>query len=89
MYEDPYQGSVANPMSPAETCFAITPHDSDDLPRATKAIYVGQGGNLCVRPVRNDADVTFVNVPDGAILDLRLRAVRLTGTTASGLVGLS
>lgn len=76
-------------MTPASRCFAITPHDTAELEFVTKAIYVGSTGDLILRPVNGDSDVLFRNVPGGFILDVRARAVRMVGTTASDLVGLA
>jgi hypothetical protein len=75
--------------SPARNCLAIVPNDASDLAAVTKAIYVGTGGNLVVRMLDSDADVTFANVPTGTVLPIRARAVRATGTTASQIVGLA
>lgn len=87
--EDPFLNTVDSPMTPAGTCFVITPHDTVEFERATKAVYVGTGGDLVLRSVNGTADVTFRNLPAGFILDVRVRAIRLTGTTAADLVGLA
>ncbi len=86
--EDYYRNSVDNPMSPAQMCFAITPSDSADLPYATKAIYIGEAGDVVLVPVRGEGPVTFRNLPAGGILDVRARAIKAGGTTARELVGL-
>ena len=88
MFYDPYRHSVDSPMAPAEMCFAITPDDGADLPRATKAIYIGEGGDVTLVPVRGEEQVTFRNLPSGFILDVRVKAIRATGTTAREIVGL-
>jgi hypothetical protein len=89
MINDPFAHSVDSSIAPAQNGFAITPQDDVDLLLATKAIYVGSGGNITLRMLQADADITFVNVPSGSILDLRVRAVRSTGTSASSLIGLA
>ena len=89
MFYDPYRHSVDSPMAPAEKCFAIVPDDATYLPRATKAIYIGEGGDVTLVPVRGDDQVTFRNVPTGFILDVRVKAVRANGTTARDIVGLA
>jgi hypothetical protein len=76
-------------MASAEECFAITPADDADLPRATKAIYIGLAGDVALIPVRGDSPVIFRNLAAGSILDVRVRAVLATGTTAGGVVGLA
>lgn len=87
--QDRFRHHADSPMGPATRAFAITPSDSDELPMATKAIYVGATGDIAVRPLDGTQDVVFANVPAGGILDLRASAVRATGTSASALVGLA
>ena len=89
MFKDSYQHLSDSLISPAEFCFAISPDDVAELQEATKAIYVGNGGDVTLRCVRGEADITFTNVPSGSILDVRVRAVRHTGTTASNIVALA
>lgn len=89
MFHDPFERTANSPMAPAENCFAIAPSDVEELERATKAIYVGQAGDVAVVCVRDSAAVIFRNVPSGTILDLRARAIRAAGTTASDIVGLA
>jgi len=89
MYEDTFKSFSNSPISPAEVCFAIVPADTGNLPQATKAIYVGTGGTVNLVSVGGAAPVSFVNIQDGTILDIRTRAVYATGTTASNLVGLA
>jgi len=86
---DPFSTVIDNLIAPARNCFSITPSDSAVLPFLPKAIYVGTGGNLKVRAVDGTGDVTFANVANGTILDIRITSVRATGTTASNLVGLA
>lgn len=89
MPEDNFSGFSDSPIAPAADCFAIAPSDSQELPTVTKAIYVGTGGDVVLRPVGGADFITFRNVPEGGILDIRARAVRSTGTTAADLVGLA
>lgn len=88
MFEDPFKDTANSLSSPAAGCFEITPNNSADLVSATKAIYVGTGGDIVLRSIDSDTDVTFVNVPGGAILPVRVQAIRNNGTTASDIVGL-
>jgi len=89
MINDPFSHSVASTISPAESCIAITPDDTLLLPVATKAIYVGEGGDVVLVAVGDDLPVTFRNVGSGAILDVRAKAIKATGTTAADMVGLA
>jgi hypothetical protein len=84
---DPFENFSDSLIAPAKHAFTITPDDNADLPVATKALYIGNGGDVVVRPVESAQDVAFVNVPAGAILPVRARAIR-TSSTATDMVGL-
>lgn len=88
MPTDPFAASANSLTSPAASCFAISPSDSDELPTVTKALYVGTGGDLVIRPLEGEEDVVLRNTVSGSILDIRVKAVRATGTSAQDLVGL-
>lgn len=89
MFKDSFADTSNSVVAPAADCFEIVPDDTSDLTKATKAVFIGTGGDLVARSVNGTQDVTFRNLADGSILDVRLRAVRLTGTTASNLIGLA
>jgi hypothetical protein len=89
MLNDPFANTLESVVAPAADCFVITPNDTDDLAKATKAIFVGTGGDVVLRSVSGAADVTFRNLPDGSILDVRVRAIRASGTSAANIVGLA
>lgn len=86
---DTFGSATDSLIAPARNCFSITPNDTAALAVTPKAIYVGTGGTLVVRAIDSASDVTFANVGNGSILDIRVIAVRSTGTTASNLVGLA
>lgn len=73
---------------PASTGFAIVPDNDVDLPEATRALYVGSGGDLAVTML-SGATVVFTSVAGGSLLPLRVVRVRATGTTAGAIVGLA
>lgn len=73
--------------SPAEDGFAITPNDGADLPRVTRAIYVGGAGNIALVTAKGTT-LTFVGVAVGQVLSVRASRVNLTNTTATNLIGL-
>jgi hypothetical protein len=76
------QGLTAPIIGPV----AIAPSDSVDLPRLTRQIRVtGAGGAVAV--VWADGAETVEPVAAGEILDWRIRRIRATGTTATGLRG--
>jgi hypothetical protein len=89
MTHDPFGAVTENLISPARSAFAITPNDDTGLSRATRAVFVGTGGNLNLRLIDASEDVVFANVPDGSVLALRIVAVRATGTTATDIIGLA
>lgn len=84
---DNYKSHQSGLESPAEAGASLTPSDSAMLPNATRAIYVGGGGQLRVTLVSGDT-VTLNGVLAGMIYPLRVAQVLATGTTATGLVGL-
>jgi len=66
---------------------SISPHDTDELEFVTNAIVCAVGGVISVVAVDDDLAVT-VPVVAGQIYPLRAKAIRDTGTTASGIVAL-
>ena len=84
---DRFQGSSTSLDGPAVHGFAATPSDSVDLPETTRALYVGDGGDIAAL-LQSGASVTFVAVQPGTILPLRVSRVLATGTTAAAIVGL-
>lgn len=85
---DPFETSADSLIAPAKDAFPIVPSDSEALATATKAIYIGIGGDIVLRAIDGKADVQFAGVASGAILPIRVSAVRLSGTTAENIVGL-
>ena len=71
---------------PARAPFPIVPDDDDALPLLPKGIYVGTGGDVCLRGIESDVDVTYRNLGDGSYIAVRAQYVRATGTTASNLI---
>lgn len=68
--------------------FAITPHDTNKLTSAVRAIYVGGAGNIVLQVPGSTTNITFTAVPVGTILKVNAWRVLATGTTATALVGL-
>jgi hypothetical protein len=89
MPTDTFSSTSDSPIAPAQDCFNIAPDDIGELPKVTKALYIGSGGDVVVRAARADSAVVFRNVPSGYILDVRAIAVRASGTTATDLIGLA
>lgn len=86
---DAFKDTMQSLSAPAAVCFHIEPSDTASLPHATKALYIGVGGDVTLRPVGSEADVTFVGLVSGSILPVRVASIRATGTTAESLVGLA
>ncbi|WP_076072087.1 spike base protein, RCAP_Rcc01079 family [Sphingomonas montana] len=72
--------------APSRSATAVVPSDSMALARLPKALYVGTGGHVTLRCVDDATDVTFRNVPSGAIIRARASHVRAAGTTAADIV---
>lgn len=72
--------------APARAAFAIVPHDANELSILPKGIYVGTGGDVVLRAVDSDADVTYRNLANGSYIGVRVQFVRATGTTAQHLI---
>ncbi|TIX48980.1 spike base protein, RCAP_Rcc01079 family [Alteraurantiacibacter aquimixticola] len=89
MTNDPFANYKDSPIAPSTNCFAVQPSDDEGLPVPTKALYVGQAGDVMLLALRSASPVLFANVPAGTILDVRAQAVHATGTTASDIVGLA
>lgn len=81
--------TAAQASAPATRAFAVTPSDTAALAPTANALYIGSAGSIVVRPSASGADVTFTSVPAGSILPVSVTAVRATGTTASGIIGLA
>lgn len=84
---DRFSANASSITGPAAHAFAITPNDSADLPETTRAIYCGLGGDMTVTMASGEA-VTFSNLPDGALLPIRVIRLSASGTTAQAIIGL-
>jgi len=80
-------------IKPAGYVWAVTPSDSAELKKHTRAIFVGGAGNIAVRafdPATDKlADVTITGVLAGQIIPVRTKMVLLTGTTATNIIALA
>ncbi|MGL4813143.1 MAG: spike base protein, RCAP_Rcc01079 family [Beijerinckiaceae bacterium] len=80
-----------NSMSPSLTSpliggFLIVPDDGNDLPEVTRQVRVtGGAGNVAVIWASGLETIEPVNAGD--VLDWRLRRIKATGTTATGVRG--
>jgi hypothetical protein len=72
---------------PAKRLRAITPHDTNELAFVPKALFVGVGGTISLIAQEDTAAVSLT-VLSGAIIPVRAKIVKTTGTTASGIVAM-
>lgn len=86
---DAFANTTDSPIAPATHLFQIVPSDAVEVDRVTKGIYVGTAGDLSLLSVEGSTPVTFRNVAAGTVLDVRIRKVLQSGTTAADLVGLA
>ena len=86
--QDIFADHTVGLTTPAIRPESVVPSDAVQLAYATRALYVGQSGNVRVRMASGDV-VTLANMQGGNLYPIRVSQVFLTGTTASDLVGLS
>jgi hypothetical protein len=85
--EDLFSRFRQDNFSPITHAVAVTPDDEDELEYVTRALYVGDGGDLVV-VLQDSGTVTFVGVPTGTTLPIRVKKVLATGTLADAIVAL-
>ena len=78
-------GVVGVPAFPGGA-FGIVPSDVNTYAQPV-AVYVGGAGDVAVTPANGGTEVVFYNVPAGAMVPVSVKAVRLTDTTATNLIG--
>jgi len=72
---------------PADNAPEVTPHDTNDLAKTTRGLYVGVAGDIKVDMVGGDTS-TIVAAANG-YHPMRVTRVYATGTTATGILALS
>jgi hypothetical protein len=83
---DDFENFSAGLSSPLIGAFAVVPNDGADLPRVTRQIRVtGAAGTLALTWISGVDTVEAVNAGD--VLDWRVKRIKATGTTATGLRG--
>ena len=73
--------------SPPIGLFNIVPDESADLPQPIRGLMVTTGGDVALVTLSGASGV-LPSLAPGVQYAIRARAVRATGTTATGLVGL-
>ncbi|MCY4333174.1 MAG: hypothetical protein OXC60_00675 [Litoreibacter sp.] len=84
---DKFSNFPTTPISPARNGEQVSPSDSTDLSQVSRALYIGQGGDLNV-VMADGATILFEAVPGGSLLPVRAERVTASGTSASGIVAL-
>jgi len=84
---DKFANFPTTPISPARGGALVTPNDTPPLMQVSRALYVGQGGDIQATLADGDT-VTFEAVPAGSLLPIRASLVLATNTTASGIIAL-
>lgn len=84
---DKFDSFTSDLVAPAREGADIVPDDGKDLPALPRAIWIGGGGSLSM-VMADGGTVRLVGVPAGALLPLRPRRVRASGTSATYLVAL-
>ena len=84
---DAFHSHARRAMDPAVKIFSIQPDDGADLPDITTAVNVATPGTLRVTML--DGTIGDITVHPGVFVPVRLRRVWQTGTTATGIKGLT
>lgn len=73
--------------TPMQNAYRINSSNTANVSYVTRAIYVGATGSLVVDMKGGDANVTFLAVPAGTVLPLRVIKVK-AASTANSIIGL-
>jgi hypothetical protein len=84
---DQFQGNIPGLHSPAIKIESVTPSDTVDLVAVTRAINVAVSG--VVKLITADGTTGDIYVAAGVAFPIRASRILATGTTASGIRGLS
>ena len=85
---DEFKNATKGIESPFEAAFNIAPDDTNDLPHASRGVYVGSSGNMNVVLVGMNTPVLFRNMVGGQFYPFRIKQVLASDTSASDLVAL-
>jgi hypothetical protein len=66
---------------------AVTPSNTTNLTRFSKALYIGSAGNLTVE-MEDGTQVLYANVPAGTTLNIKVAKVMASGTAAGNIVAI-
>lgn len=74
-------------FSPLTNAASVTPHNTNELSYVTRALYVGGAGDVAVT-MQDSGEVTFVGIPAGTTIPVRVKIVKATGTDATSIIAL-
>ncbi len=78
------------PMKVYTRAAAVTKSDTNDSGNIFHGLFIGLGGNLAIVPLEGaSANVLFQGINSGTLLAVGCAKVLSTGTTCSGIVGLT
>lgn len=86
MPANPISRSSVEWIGPAASSFDITPHATNTFAATRKIICAGAGTLAC--RFANDATDRSLTLLAGVEYNISITAVRVTGTTATGIVGM-
>ena len=86
-FMDNFSNFPTTPISPARGGEQVSPSDSIALTQVSRALYVGQGGDVSV-VMADGASLLFEAVPGGTLLPIRVERVAASGTSATSIVAL-
>ncbi len=84
---DAFASHARSQADPAVSIFDITPDDNADLSHVTTALNVLSPGT--VRVTMSDGSIGDLSIHPGQAFPVRVRRIWLTGTTATGIRGLT
>lgn len=74
--------------SPASNAAAVTPSDVTDLASTTRALFIGQAGDISVEMAGGQSAIVFTGVTAGTVLPIRVTRVNATSTTAANITAI-
>lgn len=83
---DKFQNQFSTLDSPAKNAYNVTPNDAANVAFTSRALYVGNTGNVNVIMAGDAANTLFPYVPAGSMLAIRVNKIWATGTTANNIV---
>lgn len=84
---DTWQATPNVEWGPAANAAAVTPSDSVDLATVSTAL-LASGAGVVSCDLQGSGTSVLIPIGAGVVLPVRVRRVRATGTTATGIVAL-